>query len=83
VIYLFLCVGPLSLGILLLFAPRRGGNFLNGAFVIFPEVKQRDPLRKTCYRVFGLACIAVSGYYIHSICLNLGLPLAHFFRSSR
>jgi hypothetical protein len=38
-IYVVLCTVPLGLGIYLLFAPRRGGNFLNGSFAIFPQVQ--------------------------------------------
>ena len=37
-IYLIICTVPLGLGTYLLVAPRRGGNFLNDAFAIFPQV---------------------------------------------
>jgi hypothetical protein len=82
-IYLVLCTVPLGLGALLLVAPRRGGNFLNEAFAIFPAVEQGDRMRKLCYRGLGAGFMMVSIFYIHQIYLNIGLPVAHFFRNSK
>lgn len=81
-IYVILCVVPLSLGTMLMLAPRRTGNFLSGAYAIFPEVHRGDLLKMIGYRALGLVCIAISIYYIHSIYLTLGLPVAHFIRWS-
>ena len=83
VIYTIICTVPLGVGVYLLFAPRRGGNFLNDAFAIFPAVEQRDLLKKICYRALGVGLISVSGYYIHQVIVNIGLPVAHFLHNSR
>jgi len=82
-IYVIICTVPLGLGLFLLFAPRRGGNFLNDAFAIFPAVEERDLLKRICYRALGLGFISVSTFYIHQIYVNIGLPVAHFLRSSK
>jgi hypothetical protein len=71
------------LGVVLLVAPRRGGNFLNDAFAIFPAVEQRDRLKKLCYRGLGAGFMTISIFYMHQIYLNIGLPVAHFFRNSK
>jgi hypothetical protein len=66
-IYLIVCVVPLILGTYLLLAPRRGGNFLNDAFAIFPHVEPEDRLKKLFYRALGLGLIAASSFYVHQI----------------
>ena len=81
-IYAALCTIPLGLGTVLLFAPRRGGNFLNEAFAIFPAVKQHDLFKKLWYRALGVGLISVSVFYIHQIYFSIAVPLVHFFRSS-
>jgi len=82
-IYLIVCLVPLSLGTYLLLAPRRGGNFLNDAFAIFPHVEPGDRLKNLFYRALGLGLIAVSSFYVHQIYLNIAVPLARFFRNGR
>ena len=82
VIYAIICTVPFGVGVFLLFAPRRGGNFLNDAFALFPAVKERDRLKKLCYQALGAGLVMVSVFYVRQIYVNLGLPLAHFFRSS-
>lgn len=83
VIYTIVCTVPLGVGVYLLFAPRRGGNFLNDAFAILPVVEQRDLLKKIGYRALGVGLISVSGYYIHQVLVNIGLSVAHFLHNSR
>jgi hypothetical protein len=83
VIYMVLCTVPLGLGVCLLFAPRRAGNFLSDAFAIFPHVEPKSWLKKMFYRVIGLGFIGVSAFYTHQIYWNLVSPISHFFRSSR
>jgi hypothetical protein len=82
-LYLLLCTVPLGLGVILLVAPGRGGNFLNDAFAIFPAVEHRDRLKKLWYRGLGVGFMAVSIFYIHQIYLNIGMPVAHFMRNSK
>jgi len=52
-IYLIICTIPLVLGVYLLAAPRRGGNFLNDAFASFPHVERGDRLKELFYRALG------------------------------
>jgi hypothetical protein len=73
-IYLILCTVPLGLGLYLLFSPRRAGNFLNGAFAIFPFVEAKGTLRKLLYRALGIGFIWVSVFYCHEIFGNLARP---------
>lgn len=79
-IYLIICTVPLGLGVYLVLAPRRAGNFLNDAFAIFPHVEQKDGLKKLSYRAGGLGLIAVSVFYIHQIYWNILAPISHYFR---
>jgi hypothetical protein len=78
VIYLIICTVPLGLGTYLLIAPRRGGNFLNDAFAVFPHVEPKDRLKKVFYRVLGVGLVLVSTFYIHQIYVNIGAPVVQF-----
>jgi hypothetical protein len=80
VIYLILCSVPLGLGMSLLFAPRRAGNFLNDAFAIFPHVEPEETFKKLFYRGLGMGFIAVSVFYGHQIYVGLVRPIAHYLR---
>jgi hypothetical protein len=79
-IYLIICTVPLGLGAYLLIAPRRGGNFLNDSFAIFPHVEPEDRLKKLFYRALGVGLVLASAFYIHQIYLNIATPVAHFLR---
>jgi hypothetical protein len=79
-IYLIICTVPLGLGAYLLIAPRRGGNFLNDAFAIFPHVEPEDRLKKLLYRLLGVGFVMASSFYIHQIYLNIASPVVHFLR---
>ena len=80
-IYAIICAVPLSLGMYLLIAPLRAGNFLNDAFAIFPRVEPQDWLKKLFYRVLGTGLALVSAFYIHQIYWNIAEPITHFLRS--
>jgi hypothetical protein len=80
-IYLIICTVPLGLGTYLLVAPRRGGNFLNDAFAIFPQVGPDAYLKKLLYRLLGAGLILASTYYVHQIYVDIGSPIVHFLRS--
>ena len=73
-IYLIVCIVPMFLGTLLLVAPRRGGNFLNDAFAIFPHVDPGDRAKSLFYRVLGLGLIAIASFYLRQVYLNIALP---------
>jgi hypothetical protein len=77
-IYLVVCTVPLGLGVCLLFAPRRAGNFLNDAFAIFPHVEPEDAFKKLFYRVLGIGSVATSAFYIHQVFGNLVRPIARY-----
>jgi hypothetical protein len=77
-IYLILCTVPLGLGVFLLFAPRRGGNFLNDAFAIFPHVEQGDTFKKLFYRILGIGFMLVSLFYGRQTYGNLVRPIARY-----
>lgn len=79
-IYLIISAVPLGLGTFLVFAPRRGGNFLNDAFAVFPQVEPENRLKKFLYRILGLALIFVSLFYIHQIFFNIVSPVVRFVR---
>jgi len=80
-IYVVLCTVPLGLGIYLLLAPRRGDNFLNRAFAIFPPVQPEDRSKKLFYQALGFGLVLVSRFYILQIYTNIASPLIHFLRS--
>lgn len=80
-IYLIICTVPLGLGTYLLVAPRRGGNFLNDAFAIFPGVGPEAYLKKLFYRLLGAGLILASAYYIHQIYIDIASPVVHFLQS--
>jgi hypothetical protein len=80
-IYLIICTIPLVLGVYLLAAPRRGGNFLNDAFAIFPHVERGDRLKELFYRALGLGLILVSPFYSLQLYLNIASPTMRFLRS--
>lgn len=80
-IYLIICTVPLGLGTYLLVAPRRGGNFLNDAFAIFPQVGPDAHLKKLFYRLLGIGLVLASAFYIHQIWLDIASPVLHFLRS--
>lgn len=80
-IYMIICTVPLGLGTYLLVAPRRGGNFLNDAFAIFPQVGHDANLKKLFYRLLGMGLILASAFYIHQIWLDIAFPVIHFLRS--
>jgi hypothetical protein len=80
-IYLIICTVPLGLGTYLLVAPRRGGNFLNDAFAIFPQVGTDAHLKKLFYRLLGIGLVLASAFYIHQIWLDIASPVVHFLRS--
>jgi hypothetical protein len=80
-IYLIICTVPLGLGTYLLVAPRRGGNFLNDAFAIFPQVAPDAYLKKLFYRLLGMGLVLASTFYIYQIWLDIASPVVHFLRS--
>jgi hypothetical protein len=80
-IYLIICTVPLGLGTYLLLAPRRGGNFLNDAFAIFPQVAPDAYLKKLFYRLLGMGLVLASAFYINQIWLDIASPVVHFLRS--
>jgi hypothetical protein len=73
-IYLLLCTVPLGVGTSLLISPRRVGNFLNDAFVIFPPVEAHETAKKWLYRVLGVGFVTVSALAVRHLHVML-LPL--------
>jgi hypothetical protein len=80
-IYLIICTIPLALGIYLIVAPRRAGNFLSDAFALFPHVEPEDRLKKLLYQVLGAGLVLASIFYIHQIYWNIVAPIVNFLRS--
>ena len=80
-IYLIICTVPLGLGTYLLIAPRRGGNFLNDGFAVFPHVEPEDRWKKLFYRALGVGLVLASTFYIHQISMNIGAPIVHFLKT--
>ena len=83
VIYVIVSTVPLGVGVYLLLAPRRGGNFLNDAFAIFPAVEPTARIKKLFYRALGIFLIGVSTFYIHQIYSNIVSPVEHYFQPKK
>ena len=80
-IYIVICFVPLGLGAVLILSPRRGGNFLNDAFALFPHVEAKDYGKKLLYRALGLILMAFSVFYMRQIYWNIAVPVVRFFRA--
>src|SRR5262249_34884934 len=76
VIYLLICTVPLTLGIKLLVAPGRTGNFLHDAFIVFPAVEPSEAGKRRFYRALGLILVGVSLGVLYSAYVRV-LPLVH------
>lgn len=61
--YVIMSTVPCGLGLSLVFAPTRAGNFLNEVFALFPEVRRGEWTKRVLYQVFGVGLIAVSVFY--------------------
>ena len=53
-------LGSLLLGCFLLLTPVRAGNLLHDAFLVFPQVRRDDRLKKLCLRLLGAGLIVLA-----------------------
>ena len=66
-IYVILIAVPFGLGCYLVIAPTRAGNFLNEAFAVYPQVRQRDWAKRLFYQVLAVGLMIVSVFYFLQI----------------